>query len=288
LVGLPSAVRAEIEAALGHRIEQAAPVSGGCINSAARLATGLGPYFLKWCERGAAPTFEAESRALECIRATNTVRAPLTVARGDRWLLLEWLEPGQPSRVDWVGFGRQLAAMHRVKHTQFGGSEANFIGSLTQENGWSESWPAFWETRRLRPQLELALQHGRLGRADTQNFDRLFSELDDRLAVGQQDGASLLHGDLWSGNAHACSDGIALVDPSVYHGHREVDLAMAELFGGFPSAFREGYESQWPLQAAGWPQRRAIYQLYYLLVHINLFGSGYVAGTRNALALAMQ
>ena len=288
MVRLPDDVRADIEAALGSNIEQATPVSGGCINSAARLTTGLGPYFLKWCERGATSTFEAESRALESIRATTTVRVPLTVAGRDRWLLLEWLEPGQPSRADWITFGRQLAAMHRFRHAQFGGPEDNFIGSLTQTNRWSDSWPQFWETRRLRPQLELALRHGWLGRADAQSFERLFSELDDRLAIGQQEGVSLLHGDLWNGNAHACRDGIALVDPSAYFGHREVDLAMADLFGGFPTAFREGYESEWPLLATGLPQRRAIYQLYYLLVHINLFGTGYVAGTRNALALAMR
>ncbi|HSL69181.1 MAG TPA: fructosamine kinase family protein, partial [Longimicrobiales bacterium] len=122
---------------------------------------------------------------------------------------------------------------------------------------------------------------------DARRIERLLRDLPDLLHRGDAEGASLLHGDLWSGNAHALADGsIAAIDPSAYYGHREVDLAMAQLFGGFPPAFHDAYEDEWPLAAAGLNSRRATYQLYYLLVHVNLFGGSYVSSCRTALAEA--
>ncbi len=132
----------------------------------------------------------------------------------------------------------------------------------------------------------MALDRGLMGDSDQRRFDDLFDHLDELLAVGNDDGPSLLHGDLWGGNVHMTDDGAAIIDPSVYHGHREVDLAMAELFGGFGPGFHAAYDRAWPLPPGYDPTRRAIYQLYYLLVHVNLFGGSYLGRTRSTLRTA--
>jgi fructosamine-3-kinase len=216
------------------------------------------------------------------------VRVPGVVASGgagaSAWLLLEWLEPGPATPRAWEDLGRALAALHRTRAERFGADQDNYIGSLPQANGWSTSWPAFWRERRLGPQQEQAVGAGLLGSADARAFDRLSHRLDELLAPAADEGASLLHGDLWSGNVHMMDGGTAaVIDPSVYHGHREVDLAMAELFGGFGGRFRHAYEESWPLAPGYDPVRRSVYQVYYLLVHVNLFGPGYVGRTREAL-----
>jgi protein-ribulosamine 3-kinase len=287
-VKLPAAVAAEIEGLLQENIRQVSSVAGGCIHSALRVDTDRASYFAKHGDLSAGVMFEAEAFALGEIGKTQTVRVPAVIGRAPRWLLLEWLEPGSPRRDGWRSFGAELALMHRARSDRFGWSQPNFIGSLPQQNDWADSWPRFWQERRLQPQLEQARRRGLLGSGDVETFEVLFREIPERLSTTTAEGASLLHGDLWSGNAHGYANGIAAVDPSAYYGHREVDLAMAALFGGFPQSFWDGYSEVWPLERAGFEQRRAIYQLYYLLVHVNLFGAGYVAGTREALRSALR
>jgi protein-ribulosamine 3-kinase len=285
----PAAVRAGVEAATGSAILRVTAVAGGCISPAARIETSDGGrWFLKWGNARGLPAglFAEEARSLRALRATGAVRVPAVIAAGPAWLLLEWLEPGGATRATWAGLGRELAALHRVRATRFGWDADNFIGTLPQANPSRADWPAFWREARLVPQLEQAAAAGHVDRAARTRFDRFLDRLDDLLAAGSADGPSLLHGDLWSGNVHIARDGAALVDPSSYHGHREVDLAMAELFGGFDPAFHAAYAEAWPLQPGYRPERRAAYQLYYLLVHVNLFGGGYVAGTLAALRAA--
>ncbi len=297
-VRLPEPVRAAVEAALrdeggvgAGRIADTAVVAGGCISPTTRVRTVAGlDFFLKW--RGPdlpAGMLAAEARGLEALRSAGPVRVPAVIAVGQEpeWLLLEWLEPGAASPDFWQRLGRGMAALHRTRARRFGAEEDNFIGSLPQSNGWLESWADFWRTRRLEPQLRRAVDAGLVGDADRRRFDALFHALDGLLAPGTADGPSLLHGDLWSGNVHVLADGTAaVIDPAAYHGHREVDLAMADLFGGFGARFRTAYEEAWPLEPGYEPVRRPIYQLYYLLVHVNLFGAGYVEGTRAALGKA--
>jgi fructosamine-3-kinase len=170
--------------------------------------------------------------------------------------------------------------MHRATSGRYGWSRANFIGPLPQSNDAADDWPSFWRTQRLEPQVRLA--RDQLGSATVARFARLLGELEPRLGPAAEDGPSLLHGDLWNGNVHFTAEGGALIDPSSYYGHREVDLAMAALFGGFPASFLAAYSTEWPL-SAGAESRRPVYQLYYLLVHVNLFGSGYVRQTRDVL-----
>lgn len=290
---LPGPVRTAVEAGLrehigtGVGIESISSVGGGCISPTARIDTGNGSFFLKWT-RPDLPTgiLAAEAWGLELLAHAGCVRVPAVIRLGadPDWLLLEWLEPGSAGPTAWRRLGRDLALLHRQPGDRFGAGRDNFIGALPQTNDPGRHWPDFWRRHRLDPQLSRALDRGLLGSTDRRRFHALYTRLDDLLGPGQEDGPSLLHGDLWQGNVHMMTDGSpAVIDPAVYRGHREVDLAMADLFGGFDREFRRGYDEVWPLEPGYAPTRRAVYQLYYLLVHVNLFGSGYVGRTRQAL-----
>ncbi|HEX7049324.1 MAG TPA: fructosamine kinase family protein [Longimicrobiales bacterium] len=323
--GVREGVAAALGRSFGTADFRASAVGGGCIAAAARIEMGTGDVaFLKWAEPGrAAPgMFAAEAASLKALAAARAVRVPAVLAvsdppatvgadpvaagggapegggeesarashrRGDApgWLLLEWLEPGRPSAGTAERLGGALAALHRVRGAGYGWPEDNFIGSLPQPNRPAAEWPAFWRERRLEPQLRRAVDGGAFDVGDRRRFGRLLDRLDELLAGAGADGASLLHGDLWSGNVHVMAGGeAALVDPASYYGHREVDLAMAELFGGFDAAFFHAYREAWPVEPAYAAVRRPIYQLYYLLVHVNLFGRGYVGSTLAALGAA--
>lgn len=303
---LPAAVAAGVARALAGRAPPTAagsvsPVGGGCISPAARLELrGGGSAFLKWGDEGTPPgLFAAEARSLGALAEAGEVRVPAVLAVHDvdpgeeepgaasGWLLLEWLQPGQADALAEAELGSALARQHRRPAAAFGWDSDNFIGSLPQRNAERARWSEFWAELRLEPQLRRARDAGLLGAAAVRRFDRLSSRLDELIAAGDEDGPSLLHGDLWGGNKHPTADGgIALVDPAAYHGHREVDLAMTELFGGFGPEFHRAYRDEWPLQPEYEPVRRAVYQLYYLLVHVNLFGEGYAARTLSTLARA--
>ena len=288
-MNLPGAIEREVRGHLRADSLSATRISGGCISPAAQIIAKGETFFLKWADSSAAgDMFAAEADGLAALSATGELRIPKVIAQGEQWLLLEWLQPCAAGPRDWRQLGERLARMHAPRGATFGWHRDNFIGSLPQWNTEVENWPKFWRDQRLLPQLERARHGGACTAADAKRFDELFTVLPELLAVGQQEGPSLLHGDLWSGNSHGTTAGIALIDPSVYRGHREVDLAMAALFGGFPGPFWSAYDAEWPLVRAGVEQRRAAYQLYYLLVHVNLFGAGYVGQTRQALMAALR
>ena len=298
---LPGALRRKVEGALeelGHaaQILDARPLSGGCINPSARLDVEGGEcFFLKWNERAPPGMFPAEAEGLGALRETaagSGLRVPevLAVGAGDAgtaWLLLEYVPEGRGGGGYAGALGAGLAALHRGvggDRASYGWERDNFIGSLAQENGASSRWADFWRERRLGPQLSLARSRGHFHGADGRLLDKLVDRLDDALAGAEEDGASLLHGDLWGGNVYPGPAGEpVLIDPAVYRGHREVDLAMSELFGGFPSGYLERYHEAWPIDDAYARIRRPLYQLYYLLVHVNLFGGSYVAGSLAAV-----
>lgn len=298
-MSLPAPVRRRIEARFGP-VREVRPVGGGCITPALRLELPGGPSFLKYAERPAAGVFPAEARGLDALRraAGDGLRVPAVResfcpeaegAPGEPgWILMEWIEPGARGPGCDERLGRGLAALHRAAEGRWGWEEDNFIGSLPQPNAAAPTWAEFWRDRRLEPQLRRSRDAGHAP-GGARDWERLLARLPDLLAPAGEDGPSLLHGDLWSGNVLASSAGEpCLVDPAAYRGHREVDLAMADLFGGFPPRFHAAYREAWPLLPGYREGRRPVYQLYYLLVHVNLFGGGYVAGTRAALHEALS
>jgi fructosamine-3-kinase len=289
LAGAPGNEIAAALTAAGHDASRldVRRVGGGCISPAARVTSADGArYFVKWAD-AATPGgfFHAEAESLRALAAARAVRVPTVVAVADAFLLLEWLEPGGSGVRAWRTLGHELARLHRSSASHFGWAADNYIGTLPQANGFAGDWASFWRERRLRPQLRRALEAGRLGSRDERAFAALFERLDEIVEPAVRDGPSLLHGDLWGGNVHMLADGgAALIDPASYYGHREVDLAMAALFGGFNRAFFDAYGAEWPLAPGFEAARRPLYQLYYLLVHVNLFGGAYAQQTRATLA----
>ena len=271
--------------AIGARFVPSAvrPVGGGCIHTALAIEgdtpEGKQRFFAKVNEASRAQLFEAEADGLAALAAAHEVAVPKVVARGDdgerAWLVLEWLEleslhPPAASRL-----GAALARQHRLEQPRFGWARDNFIGASPQKNGWSDDWLAFWRERRLVFQLGLAAKN-RLPSRMIDRGERLAADCE-AFFRGYAAHRSLLHGDLWGGNAAARADGLPVVfDPAVYVGDREADLAMTELFGGFPRDFRAAYAEAWPLDD-GYRARRDFYNLYHVLNHANLFAGGYVA-----------
>ena len=259
------------------------PVGGGCIHTALSIeGEGAGGrrlrFFAKVNEASSAPMFAAEAEGLEAIRATASVEVPRVIAKGagedDAWLVLEWIELEALDAARASRLGEALAAQHRRQQRKFGWEHDNYIGTSPQLNGWSEDWADFWRHRRLHAQLRLAA-HNRLPSRMIDRGERLASDCDAFFAT-YRPVPSLLHGDLWSGNAGARAGGGPVVfDPAVYAGDREADIAMTELFGGFPKDFHAAYRNAWPLDA-GYPVRRDFYNAYHLLNHANLFAGDYV------------
>lgn len=269
-----------LAAALGSPVSDTRGVGGGCISPAFRVTLQDGRrIFVKTVPAGApAGLLACEAYSLRALAATGAVRVPDVLAEADDWLALEWLEPAAGGTGAWHELGRGLAALHTTTSASFGWDHDNFIGTLPQPNARTESWVEFWREQRLLPQLAQAA--AQLGGSTMREFGELVDRLDELLHVDVA--PSLLHGDLWGGNVHMSGGGGALIDPSSYYGHAEVDLAMARLFGGFPPAFFDAYDEARPPQP-GAAARTTLYQLFYLLVHVNLFGGSYVDSTRRAV-----
>ncbi|MCP9859536.1 MULTISPECIES: fructosamine kinase family protein [unclassified Cyanobium] len=279
---------------LGVDLVGCTPVGGGCIHSAWRLDLADGSrLFAKTNGAASLPLLEAEAEGLQALRTATgqeglQVPVPLicAVAGPSAVLVLSWLalESGRSAAdaLPWRHLGAALAGLHQRSLTlhcvaadrvgsAFGWPRDNVIGAFPQRNGWDADWGRFFVQRRLAPQLEHLARRGTpLGQA------QLLLERAGQWLAEHQPEPCLVHGDLWSGNAAICADGQgAIFDPAVYRGDREVDLAMARLFGGFPEAFFASYEGAWPLPP-GHRFRRDLYNLYHLLNHANLFGGSYL------------
>jgi protein-ribulosamine 3-kinase len=267
--------------ALGRRagVQSVQPVTGGCIHRCFRVESGSVRLFIKTNDARHALAFEAEADGLAALRQAG-LRAPEALARGVEagfaFLVLEFIELG--AAPDFAALGALLAEAHRGTWPRFGWHRDNFLGTTPQPNGETRSWTEFWCERRLKPQARLARKRG-----VTFEVERLA-----RLLEGHEPHASLLHGDLWSGNV-GFSRGLGPVvfDPAVYCGDREADLAMTELFGGFGARFYAAYREAWPLDP-GYERRRPLYNLYHLLNHLHLFGATYLPQVRTALDLLLR
>lgn len=272
-----------VQAALGCRVERWRGVSGGDINQAhvAELSDGR-TVFVKSNPRAPAGMFAAEARGLEWLREAHALRIPAVLAQGEGFLVLEHLDGGEPSPDHDEVLGRGLATVHAFGAPRFGLDHDNFIGRLDQDNRPMGTWADFYRARRLEPQLRAAVDRGLASPGLRRGFERILPRLED--LVGPSEPPARLHGDLWGGNAIVDERGRpCLIDPAVYGGHREVDLAMMRLFGGFGARVFAAYQEAFPL-AAGHAARVPLYQLYYLMVHVNLFGGSYVRQAESALA----
>ena len=255
----------------------ATPVGGGCIHAAWRVPSARGPCFVKLGRREALPVLEAEARGLGTLAEARAVRVPqvrcCATARQAAVLVLEWIDLRARTRAADERLGAGLACQHRVLGPAYGAAEDNFIGLTPQPNGWHADWGAFVREHRLGFQLELAARNGY--RALAAPGERLLARLD-AFFPGDPPPPSLLHGDLWGGNAAADHAGQPVIfDPAVHYGDRETDIAMTRLFGGFGEAFHAAYAQAWPL-ADGHRARVDLYNLYHVLNHLNLFGAAYL------------
>jgi fructosamine-3-kinase len=253
-----------------------ARLGGSSLNTTWRLEVASERFFVKTNAVSRLPMFEAEAEGLRELGRVNAIRVPSPIAAGAAdnvaFLVLEWLDfaPGGHD----AALGSALAQLHRSTAPAYGWHCDNTIGTTPQQNTWTEDWAAFFRHRRIAPQLALATRADRTGKL-LRDGERLLAAIP-LLLADHAPAPSLLHGDLWSGNAARLTSGVPVIfDPAVYFGDREADLAMTELFGGFGRNFHAAYSEAWPL-AAGYPTRRALYNLYHVLNHFNLFGGGYL------------
>ena len=275
-----NAIAASISRASGKKVDPGTPraIGGGCINSAYSLREGAHRYFVKLNTADRLAMFEAEAAGLQEMADTDTIRVPQPLCTGTSggrsYIVMEHIALGGHGSDGTREAGRQLAAMHRASRQGFGWDRDNTIGSTPQPNSTQDNWVTFWTRYRLGFQLDLAARNGYRGRLQDQG-ERLLDALP--ALIDHDPAPSLLHGDLWGGNMGFDGDGHPVIfDPAVYYGDREADVAMTELFGGFGADFYAAYNESWQLDP-GYRTRKVLYNLYHILNHLNLFGTGYLA-----------
>lgn len=261
-------------------------MAGGDINTAYCLHTSSGKYFLKVNdEHRYRQMFEKEVNGLNALRNSSSLVVPKVIKSGTvpgmQYLLLEWLDKGTPRFGFWQHFGTALAEMHKTPQPFFGWTEDNYIGSLVQANTAYNTWTDFYTQCRIMPLVKKLADSGVLHAKDVKAAEHLCDKLPDLFPA---EPPSLLHGDLWAGNFMITAvGGAAIFDPATYYGHREMDIAMTKLFGGFDNEFYTTYREYYPL-VKGWEQRLPLAQLYPLLVHAVLFGGHYVVTVKRIIS----
>lgn len=277
--GLPEELHNALAQTLGTEPTDAVLLGGGMINHAARVETKQGRVFVKWKADAPPNFFRAEADGLQRMQRAAAIRVPTVIAVQDTYpafLVLDYIEASRPSAPARFAqqFGESLAAQHRNSvAAQYGLERDNFIGNLPQINTQKPDWIHFYRDCRILPQMEIARKSGRLPasreRLLLQVVRRMDSLLDNPTST-----PALIHGDLWSGNFLSVGNEPVLIDPAVYYADRETEIAYMELFGGFPSGVLAAYREAYPLDP-GYERRRALLQLYPLLVHLNHFGETY-------------
>lgn len=266
-------------------IKDFTPTSGGCINNGGRLTASHGIFFIKWNDAHKySGMFMAEARGLKLLDSANAVRIPQVIGvkegEGPQVIIMEFISSVKRAANYWELLGHHLAKLHMKRGEYFGLDHNNYMGSLPQYNDIKKSWVDFFITQRLNVQLKIAFDTQAIDEFVLKKFERLYQKIPSILT---DENPSLIHGDLWGGNLLTDENGNpCLIDPAVYFGNREVDLAMTQLFGGFANEFYEVYQEVFPLPK-GAQERFDIYNLYTLLVHVNLFGQGYLNQVLNIL-----
>ncbi len=260
-------------------------VGGGSINDTRMIKTNKGDFFVKMNSAGKFPgMFEKEAKGLKILDSANVIDVPEPLLWGETgdtaFLVLNYINSSHKKNGFWEDFGTKLALLHKNSSDMFGLDHDNYIGSLPQSNKQHRRWEDFFVLERLEPQIKLALNSGEIDKSFVKLFDNLFSKID---RIFPDEPPALLHGDLWGGNYMTNEKGNpVLIDPAVYYGHREMDLGMTRLFGGFDNEFYYHYNKKYPLEK-GWEERLEICNLYPLMVHVNLFGGGYSGSVKAIL-----
>ncbi|MEY2793334.1 MAG: hypothetical protein RJA76_1326 [Bacteroidota bacterium] len=251
---------------------------GGNFNLAVRIKIDLGEFFIKWSLGEDHGLFEAEAKNLQLLAQTHSVSVPEVIAYGKHqekdFLIMECIHSIEKAPTYFSDLGEKLATLHKNSHRNgFGLDYDNFIGASEQKNDWKTSGIDFFIENRLLFQIEKALYNRKIETELAKKFERFFKEIP---AIFPNEKSSLLHGDLWNGNTMVNEKGLAtLVDPTCYYGFRESEIAFTTMFGGFDETFYTVYHEQFPLEK-GFHARIPYYNLYPLLVHVNLFGEGYL------------
>lgn len=285
---IPPQLAEGLAARLGGRPALLRSVTGGDINHALHWQMpGGASYFVKWNDALDPEAFRQEAEGLRILRETNVIRVPQSMHAGAvgryAYLVLEWIDSARPGPSGWAHLGENLARLHQHTGDVYGLASENLIGRLPQKNALTSDWSEFWATRRILPTARRAREASLLSPALLQRIEHLCGA-SARLCERPGLRPSLLHGDLWSGNVMFDAAGApVLVDPAVYYGDREVEMAFTELFGGFDPSFYTAYQQSFPLEQ-GYEGRKAFWQLYPLLVHLNLFGRSYLAGVERCVA----
>ncbi|MCA9733980.1 MAG: fructosamine kinase family protein [Deferribacteres bacterium] len=279
-------VHERIEVWAGEPVATSGTVGGGCIAQAEKITLKSGrELFVKSGVAGNS-VFEKEANGLRELAKAQALRVPQVLYLEHDFLVLEYIASGLGGKNFFETFGRQFAQMHRFIGESYGFFEDNFIGATVQKNLAEEdeifNWTKFYFNKRLTFQIRLAEKNGFLSPKLRRGFSKLETRIE-QILQGSEEPPCVLHGDLWSGNFMIAESGEAvLIDPAVYYGHREADLAMTMLFGGFQPQFYEAYDEAFPLPH-GWRERSNIYKLYNVLNHLNLFGTGYLAQAESLL-----
>ncbi len=268
----------KLEEELFQKIDLITPLGGGCIGNAMKVTTENGnQYFVKTYENS--KMHLSEANGLNELKTANSIRIPRVLKVNDNFLFLEYIESSKPVDNFMEKFGRQMAQLHKNTTAKFGYFEDNFIGSTDQINiPQNVNWAEFFLENRIMYQFRLAEKNG-YSTEELRSGIKLIEKEIEEILKGSEEQPTLLHGDLWGGNFIVDQRGNpCLIDPAVYYGHREADLAMTKLFGGFDSQFYGGYNEEYPLKE-GWEYRENLYKLYHILNHLNLFGGSYYSQT---------
>ncbi|MEE9431951.1 MAG: fructosamine kinase family protein [Melioribacteraceae bacterium] len=267
-------MKSKLENILKEKIISSNSIGGGCIADTQKITTESGKiYFIK--QYTLSTIHRTEANGLRELTKANAIRIPKVIHQDDSFLILEFIESNKQIKNFSEIFGRQFAELHKYSSDKFGFYEDNFCGSTSQKNiPQKNNWTEFYFENRLLFQYKLAEQNGYVS-TEMKNVFIYLEKGIHNIIGGSEEDPSLLHGDLWSGNYMTDEKGMpCLIDPAVYYGHREADLAMTKLFGNFGSDFYSAYQEAY-LLAEGWEYRENIYKLYHIINHLNLFGMGY-------------